>query len=123
MEAIAIMFLLQTKHWFADFWIQTYEQTVKKGVYGDPIGISHTMEHVIGTLIALTIASLFFTLSPAIILLCGLLDLIVHYHVDYVKMHYGTKDNRTTRFWREFGLDQFAHQLTYLGFVYLLISR
>lgn len=123
MDAIAIMFLLQTKHWFADFWIQTYAQTVKKGVYGDPVGISHTLEHVIGTLLALLLASLFFPISPILILLCGFLDLILHYHIDYVKMHYGTKDNKTTRFWREFGLDQFAHQLTYLLFTYILISR
>lgn len=123
MDAIAIIFFLQTKHWFADFWIQTYEQTVKKGIYGDPIGISHTLEHVIGTLLALLIAGLFVTINPQLILLCGFLDFILHYHIDYVKMHYGIKDNKTTRFWREFGLDQFAHQLTYILFTYILISH
>lgn len=123
MDAIAILFLLQTKHWFVDFWIQTYDQTVKKGIYGDPIGLSHTFEHVIGTLLALLIASVFITLSPQLVLLCGVLDLILHYHIDYVKMHYGIKNTATTRFWREFGLDQFAHQITYIIFAYILISH
>lgn len=123
MDAIVIMLLLQIKHWFVDFWIQSYQQTVSKGIYGNLVGLSHTIEHVIGTLIALLIASIFVPISPLIILLLAFLDLIIHYHVDYVKMHYGIKNSATTRFWREFGLDQFAHQLTYLGFVYLIISR
>ena len=122
MDAIVIMLLLQTKHWYADFWIQTYTQTVKKGIYGDLVGISHTMEHVLGTIIALLIASLFYPISALTILICGLIDLVTHYHVDYVKMHYGTKDNRTTRYWREFGLDQFAHQLTYVWLTYLCLT-
>jgi hypothetical protein len=121
MDTITIILLLQIKHWYADFWIQSYAQTVKKGVYGDPIGISHTLEHVIGTLLALLIASFFYSIPVSLILLCGFLDLILHYHIDYVKMHYGTKDNKTTRYWREFGLDQFAHQLTYILFTYLII--
>jgi len=121
MDTITIILLLQIKHWYADFWIQSYAQTVKKGVYGDPIGISHTLEHVIGTLLALLIASFFYPIPVSLILLCGFLDLILHYHIDYVKMHYGTKDNKTTRYWREFGLDQFAHQLTYILFTYLII--
>lgn len=123
MDAIVIMLLLQIKHWFVDFWIQSYQQTVCKGIYGNPIGLSHTIEHVIGTLAALLIASMFMPIAVWVILLIAFLDLIIHYHVDYVKMHYGIKNSATTRFWREFGLDQLAHQLTYLGFVYLVISR
>ena len=33
MEIILLMFLLQVKHYTADFVIQTYMQTVKKGVF------------------------------------------------------------------------------------------
>lgn len=123
MDAIIILLLLQLKHWFVDFWTQTYQQTVCKGIYGHPVGISHTLEHVIGTLLALLIASLFVTINPLLILLVAFLDLIIHYHVDFVKMHYGTKEVKSTRFWREFGLDQIAHQLTYIGFAYILITR
>ena len=121
MDAIIIILLLQIKHWFVDFWIQTYEQTVCKGIYGHPVGISHTLEHVIGTLIALLISSMFIAIPAGMMLFLGFLDLIIHYHVDYVKMHYGIKNMQTTRYWREFGLDQFAHQLTYILFAYLTL--
>ena len=121
MDAIIIILLLQIKHWFVDFWIQTYEQTVCKGIYGHPVGISHTLEHVIGTLIALLISSMFIAIPAGMMLFLGFLDLIIHYHVDYVKMHYGIKNIQTTRYWREFGLDQFAHQLTYILFAYLTL--
>lgn len=122
MEAITYMLLFQIKHWYVDFWIQTYQQTVCKGIYGNLVGLSHTLEHTIGTLIACLIGSLFFTIPVQLILLIALLDFILHYHIDFVKMHYGTKNLQTTQFWREFGLDQFAHQITYLFFVFLVIS-
>jgi hypothetical protein len=123
MDGIVIMLLLQIKHWYADFWIQTYHQTVYKGVYGNPVGISHTLEHTIGTVLALLIANSFVPISVSVIILLSLLDFIIHYHVDFVKVKYGIKDNKTTRYWREFGLDQLAHQLTYILITYIIISR
>lgn len=123
MDGIVIMLLLQIKHWYADFWIQTYHQTVYKGVYGNPVGISHTLEHTIGTVLALLIANSFVPISVSLIILLSLLDFIIHYHVDFVKVKYGIKDNKTTRYWREFGLDQLAHQLTYILITYIIISR
>jgi len=120
---LLILSLLQIKHYIADFWIQSYDQTVRKGIYRDPVGISHTLDHVLGTLLALLAAGLAFDLNPQIILLCGLIDLIVHYHIDWIKVRFGSKDITNPRFWREFGADQFAHQLTYLLFAYLLINR
>jgi|TARA_R110000868_G_scaffold394670_2_gene666053 hypothetical protein len=122
MDIIVLVLLLQAKHWYADFWIQSYAQTVRKGIYRDWVGISHTVDHVIGTLLALLIASLFVKLSPILILLCGVLDMIIHYHIDWIKVRFGTKDITTTRYWREFGVDQFAHQLTYILFIYILIT-
>lgn len=120
---ITLLFLLQIKHWFADFWIQTYAQTVHKGTYGHPVGVSHTLDHVNGTLIALIIASVIMPISWQIIVICALIDFVIHYHVDWLKVKYGTKDNRTPRYWREFGLDQLAHQLTYILIIYLCLSN
>lgn len=122
MEAIVILLLLQIKHWYVDFWIQSYAQTVKKGVYGDPVGISHTLEQTIGTLLALLICNYFFTFPVILIITLSLLDMVIHYHVDWVKAYYGTKDTKTTRYWREFGLDQLAHQLTYIFIAYIIIK-
>jgi hypothetical protein len=123
MDILLILIALQIKHYIADFWIQSYAQTIKKGIYWDPIGFSHTLDHVIGTLVALAVLMPFMTISPAMVLVCGIIDLIVHYHVDWLKVKFGSKDITKPQYWREFGADQFAHQLTYLLFAYLLINR
>lgn len=122
MELLLLLGLFQIKHWYVDFWIQSYQQTVCKGIYGNLVGLSHTLEHVVGTLISLSIYSIFRETSVQLILFIAILDLALHYHIDYVKMHYGIKNLKTTRFWREFGLDQLAHQLTYLCFAYIIIT-
>jgi hypothetical protein len=69
MDTLLILLVLQLKHWYADFWIQSYDQTVRKGIYRDPVGISHTIDHVIGTLVALAILIPFIDISPMVILL------------------------------------------------------
>ena len=116
------MFVLQVKHYVADFVIQTYAQTVRKGIYRDPVGISHSVDHVIGSLIGLFLASFIVTISlPYTVLLC-IIEGILHYHIDWVKVHFGIKDITKPLFWNQFGMDQLAHQLTYLGMIYLLLS-
>lgn len=122
MEILTLLLLLQIKHCYADFVLQTYMQTVKKGVWMDPIGISHTIDHVYCTLIVLLLFSLFVPLSPVGILLVAFVEGIVHYIVDYTKVKYGSKDNTKPIFWTQFGLDQLAHQATYLAMVAYLIS-
>lgn len=122
MEILALLLLLQIKHCYADFVLQTYMQTVKKGVWMDPIGISHTVDHVYCSLVALLIFSLFVPLSAFSILLVSVVEGIIHYLVDYSKVKYGSKDNTKPIFWTQFGLDQLAHQATYLAMVAYLIS-
>ena len=117
------MLLLQAKHWYADFWIQTYDQTVKKGLYGDPVGISHSLDHMLWTLIALLIFSLIHPVEPVMILTISILEGFIHYHIDWFKVKYGIKDITKPRYWREFGADQFAHQLTYLAIIWFLLLR
>ena len=122
MEILALLLLLQIKHWYADFKIQTYMQTVKKGVWLDPIGISHSMDHVWGTLVALMIFNIFHPIAAGAILLVGFVEGILHYIIDYVKVKHGCKDNTKPLFWNQFGLDQLAHQFCYLLIAaYLLI--
>ena len=123
MEILIILLLLQLKHCYADFVLQTYMQTVKKGVWMDPIGISHTVDHMYCSLIALFLFSLFIPVSAAEIIFAVLIEGVTHYLIDYSKVKYGSKDNTKPIFWTQFGLDQLAHQATYLWMVwYLLIS-
>lgn len=121
-EALFIMLLLQIKHYYADFVIQTYAQTVRKGIYRDPVGISHTVDHIIGSLVVLFLASLFIPMSlPIMVVLC-FAEGVIHYHIDWTKVHYGCKDNTKPLFWNQFGLDQLAHQITYIAMIPLLLS-
>lgn len=122
MEILALLFLFQIKHWYADFKIQTYMQTVKKGVWLDPIGMSHTIDHIWTTLVVLVIFSFFHTLNPLVIIFIAIAEGIYHYIVDFTKVKYGCKDNTKPQFWNQFGLDQLAHQVSYLLIVaYLLL--
>lgn len=121
MEILFLLFLLQVKHCYADFYLQTYMQTVKKGVWMDPIGISHTTDHVYCSLVALLIFSFFYTISLPGVIFITLLEGVIHYIVDYTKVKYGSKDNTKPIFWTQFGLDQLAHQVTYIGMIWYLL--
>ena len=122
MEILLLLVLFEIKHWYADFVIQTYAQAVHKGIYKDPIGISHTIDHLYTSLIVLLIFCAFIKLlSPLSMLIAVIAEGIIHYHVDYIKVHYGCKDNTKPLYWNQFGQDQLAHQLTYIGMVAYLL--
>jgi hypothetical protein len=96
-------------------------QTVKKGVWLNPIGISHSLEHGICTLVALFVFSLFVPVSVAAMLVVFVLEVIVHYIIDYSKVKYGSKDNTKPIYWTQFGLDQLLHQFTYIAIIWYII--
>ena len=121
MEILALLTLLQIKHWYADFKIQTYMQTVKKGVWLNPIGISHTMDHIWCSLVALFVFSLLFPINVSLIIPIVFVEGILHYTIDFTKVKYGCKDNTKPLFWNQFGLDQLAHQICYMAMAYILI--
>jgi hypothetical protein len=121
MELLFLLLLLQIKHCYADFVMQTYIQTVKKGVWLDPTGISHTTDHMICTLVAMLIFSFFVPVSAIAIILVTFIEGVVHYLVDYSKVKYGCKDNTKPVFWTQFGLDQLAHQVTYIWMIWYLL--
>jgi hypothetical protein len=121
MEILLLLLFLQVKHWYADFVIQTYMQTVKKGVWLHPIGISHSIDHAYCSMIVLFIFSLFVPVSLIYVLILPFFEGVVHYIIDFVKVKYGCKDNTKPLFWNQFGLDQLAHQLCYLIMVFILL--
>lgn len=114
MEILVLLGLLQLKHYYADFVIQTYAQTVRKGIYRDLCGISHSLDHVWTSLVILLIFNLVHPLSALTMLVATFIEGVVHYHIDWVKVHFGIKDSTKPLFWNQFGMDQLAHQLTYL---------
>jgi hypothetical protein len=121
MEILLLLLLLQIKHWYADFVIQTYMQTVKKGVWLNPIGISHSVDHIWGTLTVLLILNFVVPISAWLILIIALAEGIIHYFIDFVKVKYGCKDNTKPLFWNQFGMDQLAHQTCYIVIAAILL--
>ena len=114
MEILVLLVLLQIKHWYADFKIQTYMQTVKKGIWLDPIGMTHTRDHIVASFVALILFSIIHPVSIIAIIVIVLLEGLTHYLIDFTKVKYGCKDNTKPLFWNQFGLDQLAHQICYL---------
>ena len=120
-ETLLIMTLLCIKHWYADFVLQTYAQTVDKGRWGSWCGITHSIDHMLASALALCIAAIVLPLDPAAIIALVVLEGIAHYHIDWVKVRYGSKDPTKPVYWNHFGLDQLAHQLTYIAMTAILV--
>lgn len=114
---ITYLALLQFKHWYIDFVLQTNEMVAGKGIYGNMVGMWHSFQHGIGTfLITVMVVEWHFAACIA------MFDFITHYHIDWTKMNYGNRDIQNPLFWNHLGLDQMAHQLVYLmlaGMIYL----
>ncbi len=113
-EALLFLFI---KHFICDFPLQAFPWIYKnKGRYLHPGGIVHAGLHGIGTSLVL------FPFVGSTAFIYGLVDMLVHYHIDWAKMnlseHYDLKPNNSERFWILLGLDQLLHHLTYFAIIY-----
>ena len=116
-DSIFVIFaLLFIKHWYVDFVNQSMEEVNHKGIYLHWLGVKHSLKQGAAT-------ALIFLLScnwqTAVFL--GMIDFLLHYHIDYCKMNYGNRDITTPQFWNHLGLGQLAHYMTYVGLVWLLV--
>ena len=116
---VAVFLWLQIKHFIFDYGVQTPYQFRNKGTYGHFGGILHSGMQALGTIPAL------FILPPAwpmgVMIIIG--EFIVHYHVDWSKEQSLRRLKVTTTdawYWRIYGIDQLAHQLTYVVIAALL---
>lgn len=132
-NATTTLFLLTSlgiKHFIVDFPLQTKYQWSNKGTYNHLGGILHAGLHGIGTIIAictvLWLAGMLTGYLFLIISLLGLLDYVIHYHVDWAKMNinkkYNWAPNTHEEFWWLLGLDQLLHFLTYILLVAIVIN-
>jgi hypothetical protein len=115
--------LLQMKHVLVDwFWQPAYE-CQNKGTYGHWGGIRHAGKNALGTGFCIGLA---FGTEPLFALWIGLIDFVVHYHIDFAKMNLNRLlgyDTGNVQFWRLIGFDQFLHQMTYIGLVAFVLYR
>jgi hypothetical protein len=111
------LFLLFVKHFICDFPLQTSPWMYRnKGIYLHLGGITHSAIHAVGTWLVLV----FFIGQQA--LLYALLDFVVHYHIDWAKLHlnkrYDWRPDNSNGFWILLGFDQLAHHITYFVIIY-----
>lgn len=106
------------KHFICDFPLQRPFHYLNKGKYGHPGGVYHASIHGVGTVAVL--ATSFPGSAPGAIVM-GLLDAILHYHIDWGKVRlnqrYRLKADNSEWFWYLLGLDQLLHYLTYVSII------
>ena len=115
-----ILGLLFVKHWYIDFINQSMEEVHGKGIYGNAHGIMHSLKHGIATAAIFMLAIQSFELSWIL----GMIDMAIHYHVDWAKININKKYNYTPenpKFWAWLGADQLAHSLTYLLLLWMVV--
>ena len=114
---------LELKHYIADYFLQPGWMLGGKGDFGKAGGYAHAGVHAALTALVLLLAG---TPLPW---LCGIVaaEFVVHYLLDYSKIHYSRGvhvDTQPRRFWSLHGLDQITHQLTYAAIIYaVLVSK
>lgn len=116
-ELFCLLALLFVKHWYIDFVNQSDEEVKGKGIYGNLAGLGHSIKHGAATAIILY----FFLPDAWLCITFGVLDFVIHYHTDWIKMRFGNRDITTKQFWSQLGLDQLVHSLTYVLIVWLLV--
>ena len=119
-DILLALTLLWTKHTIADYFLQSLWQVTNKCRYGHPGGLLHALIHVALTPIVFLVLPM---PAPAIVGYLLLGEYVIHYHLDWAK----EKTVRTkgwgfmdAAFWRAFGIDQYAHFLTYIGMIVFL---
>jgi len=115
-----LLALLFIKHWYVDFVDQTAEEVKWKGTYFDWRGVKHSVKHGVATAIIMS----FFVYAIEDMIILGLIDFVIHYHIDWAKMNINKKFGYTIempQFWAWLGADQLAHSLTYFWLVWLIV--
>lgn len=116
-SALILLVLLEIKHLFADYFLQTPQMLSNRGQYVHAGRALHCVVHVIGSGIAMLLVGV----PAGALALVLMAEWLVHYHIDFGKgiwsnrMGHGPAD---ASYWRAFGVDQFLHQVTYVAMVW-----
>lgn len=117
---LGLLFLLQTKHLFADFYLQTPRMLRDRGRYLHMGRVYHAGIHGAGSLIACVVMGVPFGLALTV----ALIEWAVHFHIDWAKGVWSDRSGHgpdQAGYWRAFGFDQAMHQWTYLVMVWAVL--
>ena len=112
---------LEIKHYLADYFLQPAWMLAGKGDFRRPGGYAHAGIHAGLTGVVLFIAGAPMATLAAIVVA----EFVVHYLLDYSKIHYSRGvhvDALPRRFWALHGVDQLTHQLTYAAIIYIVLA-
>jgi hypothetical protein len=125
---LALITVLFVKHFVVDFLLQDPYQYLNKGTYGHLGGIVHSGLHTIATFVLLGLIGLaypHFHPTFELVVAIALIEGIIHYHIDYLKVNINTKlgwgPTTHEEYWWLLGADQLLHSLTYVGIVWYLV--
>ena len=109
---MALFGLLMIKHFIVDLGLQQYIGPSDKHRYFSSMAHYHYAQHGLATLLVCLVV----VLPVEIAILIGVVDYIIHWHVDYGKhqlnARFGIK-SQTQRWWWSNVLDQSLHYATY----------
>lgn len=118
-HVLLLLLLLQVKHLLADFLAQPAWMYKNKGTFLHPGGLAHAGLHAV-----LTGFILLLFIHTHMVLLIIVLEFLAHYFIDWAKMNLnrtmGWTPINSENFWRLLGIDQFAHQFTYVAILWLV---
>ncbi|GAA6176270.1 DUF3307 domain-containing protein [Sulfitobacter pacificus] len=119
-SALLVLILLQGKHMFADYFLQTPRMLAGRSTYVHLGRTEHAALHAILSFLVLKIcgATLLFS-----VIIC-VVEWVAHYHIDWVKGCYSQRKKHgptDAAYWRAFGLDQLMHQLTYVAMIWAFV--
>lgn len=117
---LLLLVLLQVKHMFADFFLQTPRMLAGRGIYLHIGRVQHAGLHGVLSAVAMVLVGV----PPLTVIWIALAEVVVHFHIDWGKGRYSEVRGhgpQQASYWRAFGVDQFLHQLTYLAMLWLIL--
>jgi Protein of unknown function (DUF3307) len=111
---------LELKHYVADYFMQPGWMLAGKGDFRQLGGYAHAGIHAgLSAIVLLVVQTPLATLAAVVV---G--EFVVHYLLDYSKIHYSRGvhvDGSPRRFWALHGIDQLTHQVTYAAIIYVVV--
>lgn len=122
MPVVFVLFSsLLIKHYLADFVLQPKWMLAGKGQLSAPGGYVHAAMHAAGS--GLLLAACGVTGPLVAGLMAG--ELLVHYCIDFAKDRISERsqvEHSPKLYWQLHGLDQLAHQMTYVVITYVAMA-
>lgn len=117
-STILLLSLFIFKHWVADFLLHPYRTRPIIAKYGSWLGIEHALIH--GGLTA----SILLVFQPIeISLVVCFIEIILQYHINYLRSKFIPIDINNHKFWFWYGTEQLVHYAFYLCIVSWTVTK